>query len=454
LSDDTVRLSMIGRILRGRWPLLVVLAVLGGIAGFGASLLFSPGYQTSASVLLQGPREADELLTQAEVAHSSVVLDRAATALGWHVTGTELQDSVSASVANGNVIQITGRAESPERAQRLTDQVAQQYVRFSTQLISNTADGSGQALQEQREKLRQQVQETNGRIDELAKSASQGLTVESVQARTQLEALRSSLNRAMTNLDQADAATSQANMVIMGQAERPTSPAPPTMPQFVAGGALLFVLLGVLGHLFAARADRRLRNAAEIAAALGSAALASVDVPDDDRVRTQRKGRLRARRLLGGDQPWNLPRPQASGDERSRAVRYRRVLARLPGGDARRHVLVAVADDDAVARRAAERLAAAARDEGGPLTLSVVEVSVARPTVPDGADIAGVLVVLTAGTRTAWELVGIAEACADAGHAVVGVVLAHRVRTGHQRDDAVVPAVPAVPADDVMAGSP
>ncbi|MYS53352.1 polysaccharide biosynthesis protein, partial [Streptomyces sp. SID6013] len=94
---------------------------------------------------------------------------------------------------------------------------------------------------------------------------------------------------------------------------------------------------------------------------------------------------------------------------------------RLP---AARRVLVVVPDDDEVARRAAGQLAAEA--EGDPL-LRVVEVSVARPLVPDRDAESGALVVLSAGARSAEELAGVAGACADGGHEVVGVVVAGAV---------------------------
>ncbi|MEV4049500.1 polysaccharide biosynthesis protein, partial [Streptomyces sp. NPDC049744] len=121
-----------------------------------------------------------------------------------------------------------------------------------------------------------------------------------------------------------------------------------------------------------------------------------------------------------------LPAPRSSGDEAGRRIRYRRVCARLRERlPAARRLLVVVPDDDQVARWAAERLAAEA--EGEPL-LRVVEVSVSRPMVPDRDTESGVLVVLGAGSRTAEELAGIAEACADGGHEVVGVVVADAVR--------------------------
>lgn len=65
--------------------------------------------------------------------------------------------------------------------------------------------------------------------------------------------------------------------------------------------------------------------------------------------------------------------------------------------------------------------------------------------MPDREEESGVLVVLSAGTRTAAELAGFAEACADAGHDVVGIVLADAVRTRPARS-AGPPREAAAPA--------
>jgi capsular polysaccharide biosynthesis protein len=412
LTDDTVRLSLIGQVLRRRWRLLVALAVLGAAVGAGASVLFSPGYQTSSSVLLQGPRQADELLTQAEVATSSVVLDRAAAQLQWHPTGADLKKQVTASVANGNVVTVTVSADSAEHAQQLADQVAQQFVKYSGQLASNSADASVQLAQEQRETLRQQVQLTTQKISDLAKTVGGDLTVESVQVRTQLEGLRTSLEQAINDLNQADLATGIGNTVVLGPSERPAGPAAPTMTQLAAGGAVLFFLVGVFGHLFTARADRRLRGEPEIASALGSPILAGVDVPTPEGDRLPATGFYgKVRRLLGGDRPWVLPPVASSADDVNREIRYRRVL---------------VTDDDETARLGATQLAALADEMS--LPLRVQEITPGRPTVPDAGASSGVLVVLSTASRTAWELVSLAEACSDAGQEIVGAVLTHPVR--------------------------
>ncbi|MFG2884154.1 Wzz/FepE/Etk N-terminal domain-containing protein [Streptomyces sp. NPDC048297] len=442
MSDDTIRLVTIGRILRRRWRLLAVLTVVGALVGYGTSVLFPPRYTASVSVLLPGQWEERELLTQVDIATSSSVVDLAAAKLGRRdVSGSELRHQVSAKAADGNIITISGTADTPAHAQQLADQVAGQFVQFAARIAGGATD-SGAATGT--EALRQKVTETNRRITDLANAADPGQTVESVQARTALENLRTSLEEAMTKLDEAAPATGKAGMVVMGPATRPTGEAPPTRTQLIAGGALLFFLLAVIGHLVAARTNRRLRTEAEIAAALGTEPLGTVDVPGE-RPAHRPKGRgprARIRRLLGVDTRWDMPAPHRSGDEDGRRIRRQRVCARLRERlPAPRRLLLVVPDGDEIARRAAGQLVTEARSD--PL-LKVVEVPVDRPTVPDGDTESGALVVLSAGNWTAEELAGIADACADALHEVVGVVLADPVRarpersTGHPPDDATL----------------
>ncbi|MER7533877.1 Wzz/FepE/Etk N-terminal domain-containing protein [Streptomyces sp. NPDC097704] len=448
MSDDTIRLVTIGRILRRRRRLLAVVVLVGALVGYGTSLLIPPRYTTSASVLLPGAWEERELRTQAEVATSSVVIDRVASALHWSGIGTtELKDRVTAKATEGNIIAISGTADTPERAQQLSDQVAEQFVAFAARIVGDDADPEAAA---RLETLRQTVEQTSRRITELADASGTGRSVESVQTRTELEGLRTSLQSAIEKLGQADPTSSKAHMVVMGPAARPTGEAPPTRPQLIAAGALLFFLVTVIGHLTAARMSRRLRTEGEIAGALGVALLGTVDVPGERHAhRPEGRGpRTWFRRLLGIDVRWDVPPPR-SGDEAGRQIRYRRVCARLrdrrpgPGG-----LLVVVPDGDPIARRAAGELVTEA---GSDPALRTVDVSVSEPMVPDRDDASGALVVLSAGQWTAAELAGIAEACADAGHEVVGVVLAGTVRTRTKRSagrprEAAKPTV-AVSAD-------
>ncbi|MEU8591721.1 Wzz/FepE/Etk N-terminal domain-containing protein [Streptomyces sp. NPDC048664] len=441
MNDDTIRLVTIGRIIQRRRRLLVILTLVGALVGYGTSFLFPPRYTTSASVLLSGAWEERQLLTQTEIATSSVVVDRAAATLAWHgVDGGELRKQVSATATEGNIIKISGTADTPEHAQQLCDQVAQQFVRFATRVVG---DGTDSEAADQLDALRQMVVQTSRRITTLADAADPGKTVESVQTRTELEKLRTSLEEAVTKLDQADPTAGKTDMVVLGSAARPAGEAPPTRTQLIAAGALLFFLLTVVGHLAATRMSRRLRSPSEIAAALGSALLGTVDVPGERRAHRPggRGPRSRIRRLLGVDVRWDLPTPRASGDEADRRIRYRRVYARLRDQlPAPRRLLVVVPDGDETARRAAGQLVAEAESDPGPgsahrghSTLRVVGVSASQPMVPDRDHESGALVVLSPGSWTAGELAGIAEACEDARHEVVGVVLAGTVRVRSTR---------------------
>ncbi|WP_019359058.1 Wzz/FepE/Etk N-terminal domain-containing protein [Streptomyces sp. AA1529] len=431
MSDDTIRLLTIGRLLRRRRRLLAVLVVVGALIGYGTSALFPPRYTASASVLLPGQWEERELLTQVEIATSSSVADRAAAALDWRgVSGTELRDRVRAQAADGNIITISGTAETPERAQQLSDRMAQQFVTFAARIAGEGTDADAAAGTQA---LRQKVRETDRRITELAEAADPGRTVESVQARTELEKLRTVLQEAMKKLDDAAPASSRTGLVVMGPAARPTGEAPPTTPQRVGAGALLFFLLGVVWQLAAARMSRRLDSGGEIAAALGSVLLGTVEVPGEQLAhRHAGRGRAWIRRLLGLDTRWHGPVPRTSGGEADRRIRCRRVCARLreelPA--APRRVLAVVPEGDVLGRRAAEQLAA---ETGSDPLLPAVEVSVSRPLVPDHDTESGALVVLGAGSWTAEELGGIAGACADAGHRVLGAVVAEPVRARPER---------------------
>ncbi|MFF5503345.1 Wzz/FepE/Etk N-terminal domain-containing protein [Streptomyces roseolus] len=436
MSDDTIRLVSVGRILRRRWRLLAVLALAGALLGHGASLLLPPRYTTSVSVLLPGSWEERELMTQAQIATSSVVVDRVAASLGRSgADRVELRERITAEVAEGNIIRISGTADTAAGAQRLSDTAAREFVAFATRVGGGNADPEAET---RLEALRKSVETASRRITELAGAADPGRTVESVQARTELEKLRTALRDAMTKLDETDPAAGRAGkvaMVVMGAAVRPAGEAPPTRVHLVAGGAVALFLIAVVGHLAAARMSRRPRTEAEIAAALGAVPVGSVDVPGGrPAVRPGARGPgAWLRRLLGLDVRWDVPVPRASSDPSGRRIRYRRVYARLRDRmPAAGRLLVVVPDGDEIARRAAGELVAEAGsasspDEGRPAP-RLVGVTVSHPLLPDRDGESGVVVVVSPGSWTSGELAGIAGACADARQEVVGLVVAGAVR--------------------------
>lgn len=417
MVDDVVRLSFVGQVLRKRWPLLICYAVVGVLAGMGASSLFSPGYETSVSVVVQGERTEDELVTEAVIATNQVVLDRAAEKLGWGVDGADLRGAVRANVVAGNVVEISGTARTPQRAQRLVNQMAKEYVAYSTHLISDPKASSTQVLEAERRALRKSIQETHQRIDELHEAATNAeLSVDGVELRTELEGLRTALTAATEDLAEAEDVASAAHLTVMGSAPRPATPSPPTMLHLSAGGGILFALLGLVGHLMALRGDRRLESATEMGAALG-VPLAGVAAVQPQRARRRLLRRKRAE-------------AEATRPDSPEVRPYLRMLARLrqqADGDLR--LLVLAARDDQLAHYAVARIVqAAGADLASLTTLRVARVSPTAPEIPEHEDVSEVLVVAGIGTRRAWELAGIADACGAAGYEIAGAVIARRAR--------------------------
>jgi hypothetical protein len=227
--------------------------------------------------------------------------------------------------------------------------------------------------------------------------------------------------------------------------------------------------------------------------------LAEVDVavePHTPARGTSAGPRRRGKRLsdlLRDDAQWISPAGGASGGWQA-DIRYERLLSKLrdQARSAHPRVLVVIADDDLRSRMAVVRLATVAAvdktpvmvltddeevaeliragaagaeaerapigvgssDDPAPadhLVLRVVAASPGRPIVPNCDGVMGALVALAIGSRSAWELVALAMACADAGHPVIGAVVVWPVRcTSTERPD-LPTSTPST--DEAMAGS-
>ncbi len=516
LSDDVIRLSMIGQTVRRRWRLLLVFAVLGAVVGAAVSLLWPPAYESSSRVLVQGDPGKDRMLSEAQIATSLVVLDRAASGLNWRVNGPGLRDSVTSAVADGDVVEIKARANSPGRARQLAELVTQQYIAFSTEILTTSANASGEVLGPRKDSLQKQVLDMNRRISELQRTVGL-LTADNAQgvaARAEQQQLinnRTDTVKELADLEgriattQAAAAVSRESFSVIEAPLAASAPVTLTRLQLVASAAAVGAAIGAFIAVAVRRADRRLRRSSDIAAALGAPVLGTVDAPAETAVALPANGaanghhahgrRSLLQRLLRSDARWDVQPITAGHDQSLEFLRYRRVLARLWGAAAESaRLLVVLVDDDVLATRAVGSLALAATVDGrlvsvvtsspqlagtveaflgagspGAATvqveigtsvdhaqsthgavLSVVPVSAARPTVPDCQHALGALVVVTSGTRTAWELLAVAEACHDAGHPVAGALI---VRPLVDDGDAEG-ATPEQPQSRAAVGSP
>ncbi len=493
MNEVAVNLALIGRLIRRRWQVLLVLVVLGAAAGAASSLVLSPGFVSTSKVLLQGSRDEKQLPAETQVATSLIVLDRTAEVLKWGVTGSELQSKVSATV-DGHVIAISGAADTPQRAQELADRVTAQYIGFSTRIVTDAANASAESAQKGRQAVQLQIDDANKRITQLQASpliAAPGS--EGDQARAELQQEQQVIAKASKDLEQVDGATESAALdaslgasssTVIELATLPGAPASPTLVECILGGALALALLGLIAHVVALRTDRRLRSADDVAAAAGAPVLGSVEVAV-----ASSAGPL-LHRLLHDDRQWAHTALPVAEDDRSRDARYQRALRRIARGPRPLTLLVVGADDDPLARTAlldlavsaadgpdpvalvtdddelVERATAAAAqsgrrrlvagsvwpDPGSALTLVDVRIAPARPIIPDAGPTDGALLLVAMGSRTAWELAAVAGACFDAGQQVRGAVVLAPT-SNPTADDHGGPAPSGLRSDDAPADS-
>lgn len=443
--------------------MLGALALVGALIGFGSSFVFSPGHYASSKVLLKGQLDKNQLLTETQIAVSLSVLDRVADDLHWGVGGVDLQRKVSATVLDGNVLEITGIASTADRARELTDRAAAEYVTASTQILNDT---------------RQADENAKRQIHDAAQKRVDDLQAQLADAEAKPQPVQDDVVRLTTSLNGAKNDLAQLDRQAAAQEEKPSSGtatilepaldhgrATPTPVQLVAGGAVALPLLGLYGLMWATRRGGRLRDHDQIEAALGAAVLGDVTVAAADLVdggeTAPSRGGFLARLVGDGEEPSTWVDPAGE------TTRYRRALARIGGASpVPLDVVLVVARDDSAAQAAVVALAAVAAAERGPVRLAVedpgavetyrrlpgldrrvtvtaadgdgpddtvfrvVDVDPARPTITDRAQGRRVLLVTGSGVRTSGELVDISGACLDAAAALVGALLVTVRQTG------------------------
>lgn len=143
--------------LRRRWPLVLVLALLGGAAGAAQSLLSPPRFEASTTVFfsLEGGETVNELAqgsdytqslvqSYAEIAQLPVVLAPVAESLGVEGGAVALGRAVSVEApADTSLLQVVVTDASAQRAASIADAVAARITATSADLAPTRVEGGG-----------------------------------------------------------------------------------------------------------------------------------------------------------------------------------------------------------------------------------------------------------------------------------------------------------------------
>lgn len=296
VPNHSLELADYVRVLRRRWLLVVVLAVL----GIGAGALYSQArpsvYDSTAAVLVkpvnvdpsQSPIRPDQLVstpTEREVLRSSSVISRALAAADVDLDVRTVQRNLSVSALEGTqVLVVTYRDRDPIRAQQVTQSVVQEYLRQRRAGAAERVDGRIGQFVDQVAEAESALESTNRTVT----SASPD-TAEQLQAISRRDYLLGQIQQLQGEIASLAGLSVEPGEIISAA----------TLPESATGMSELVILLvglaaGVLCGVPLAfvvhRLDDRVYDASETELCLGVPVLAGV--PRWSKIRTKKSSVL------------------------------------------------------------------------------------------------------------------------------------------------------------------
>lgn len=344
--------------------LIAALAVVGLLAGVGASFALPAPHTATALILLpsspldpsgQPTRDPD---TEIEIAQSPVVLDAAGRHVHPRLGYSDALSHTSVISTTDDILQVTAKQPTGRRAEELANGVATSFVNYTAKQAQSLS-GLTLVLQEEATQLQRQLTDLQGEIGSTsAEEASAGSGTTAGQRDAALLAtLQEEQQNASLQYDSVESQVAQAKLnqsslgtgtTVLEPAITAVAPAKIRPGLWGLAGLAVGLVLAVVATLVVARRDRRLWRRDDIAAAVGSPVVGSVE--------------LAARH--GADDWVALLRDWTPGVEESWAMRA--LLRRLTRGRGATEVTFVSLAGDAAALTLGPQLAAAAAHLGMP----------------------------------------------------------------------------------------
>ena len=248
----------LSHVLGRRWPIIVLCVVVTTASALGFSLLQTPRYTASASLLFRDPGFDQKLFgntfqqpnqdptrqaaTNVELVSLPVVKDLTARRVGRGLTERAVEEMTEVeSGANTDVVTINATDPDPAFAQRVANTFASQFVRFR-----QNAD---------RDQIEQANRLVESQLESLSASDRRGARGRELRERgEQLQIL---------------GALQTGNAELVERADQPLQPSSPQTKRNTALAPLLGLLLGVGLAFLLERLDRRVRSQEELEATFG-----------------------------------------------------------------------------------------------------------------------------------------------------------------------------------------
>lgn len=477
MAEQSLDLRSLLSVLRRRRGVLIGAALLGASIGLTLAFLHPPMY-TSSSLVLLPPKTTDanqaaELVkTDLKVATSAAVLRPAAESLRPPMSPRALAKQVDVTAATPLVLEITGLADDPQRAEEISRMVANSEVAYVTEAAISVPSARRAAMDARRKELNAaleevdlQIADTTARLQREDPNGSPGRA--DATALAKLTAQRSRLVLEVNDVSSTIEALQPSGFASVIQKASPAERTGLVGRSLLATFAGLVVALIITANLVVLlnRRDRRLHYRDDIADAVGSPVVASVHSQVAESVadwislfRGYNPGTVDAwawrqalRHLMpsespggGGRQPNEKaarPRPivvvTLSGDPRALAagpqlatfaasIGVRTQLTGLQRHEDAAALWAACSSleqsEDPVPRLRVNGRVGGARQVDLAVALAVLDRQ--EPELAEIPDAAVVVLALSAGSATAEELARVAMTVDDAGASIQGIVVA------------------------------
>ncbi|MEU4115572.1 Wzz/FepE/Etk N-terminal domain-containing protein [Kitasatospora sp. NPDC028055] len=284
--------------VRRRRRLWCALALLGLLAGAALAVLRPPPPSATAEVLVahaaDQPNDPGTLIrTDAALLRTTGIAAKALQALGSTEKPEDFMKEYAGAGLTNNLLEITVTGRSDAEAQSRAKALAEAFVADHVQRIQQAADAESKALLDQRDRMRQELDQVNQQI-------GAGTQPNAAKGPANLESLyasRAELTARITDFGQraAEAKVGAPRLVAGTQIVDAPHPVRQSLPKTAATDAGIGLVLGLcLGLAVAAVsavvADRPVLRR-DIAAHLGASVLAELD-----RVPRRSRGRWQLRR--------------------------------------------------------------------------------------------------------------------------------------------------------------
>jgi capsular polysaccharide biosynthesis protein len=275
--------------LHRRSGVVAASTLLGAIALTVVAMILAPAYVSTSLLLMSSASGSSQQSTtdgetQAEIARSEPVLQRAIERLDAEVSVTALAEQVETSLPTPILLEIAASAPSAEDAELLAAAVAESYLEYTEGNASKAQARARDAIRLELRNLRELAESLDEEIRRASaqqegppdrnSSAVATLSAQRSDVALQITSLRGQLNGSKPT-DSAPLGTLDAEIIESGTAATRPSPALRAMAAGFVGGLLGFVV-GAGAVLFRGRHERVTWDQADVAQSLGAPVLAEL----------------------------------------------------------------------------------------------------------------------------------------------------------------------------------